>query len=591
MNRIGLSLAALLIASSVHAQTAGDPAARAIVETVYTAFAEGDMETFAGLMAPDIVWNEAEGNPYADLNPYIGPEAVMSGLMSRLVSEWEDTSVTPDEFVVEGDRVVVFGRYGETWKATGKTIDIPFVHSWTVEDAKLVAFQQYTDTAALVATMAEPAGSANDARAPEIVYEQAALVPADRSLNRPEDGVALDDGTLLIADQVHGLVALSPEGTKRPFGDFAAAGYVHAPPDRSAGPNGVATEPDGVHVLVADILTGAIYRVNTANEQVELIHQHEFGANSARRDSSGAIWFTQSTENAGPDSEARMFAAVDMRVSDGALFRLPPPADGSTEPVAELKVSGLAFANGLAIDEARGQIYVAETMGDRIIGFDLDADTGILSNRRVVAEVTTPDNIELDESGRLWVASPIANALLVVDPDSGKWSTAFHPQTPEHERLMIDWQRRTQSGEPRLELIGPDMWSPLPGLFTGLILTTEGGPIYLTGLGDSLVKLDYLPDPLEAGWKGESVCETLHDDAYQRVLRCTFPPSVGHERHYHDRHFGYVIAGGRMQITDSTGTRVVEPATGGHFESDGIDWHEVVNTGDSTATFLIIEPK
>ena len=488
MNRICLVLAALVSVVSVQAQTPGASEPRTVVEAVYAAFAQGDMETFAGLMAPDVVWNEAEGNPYADLNPYVGPEAVMSGLISRLVADWKDFSVTPHEFVVEDDRVVVFGRYKETWKATGETIDIPFVHSWTVEDGRLVAFQQYTDTAALVATMNGPAGAAGDTRTP--VYEQVALVPADGALVRPEDGVVLDDGTLLIGDQVHGLIALAPDGTKRPFGNFAAAGYVHEPPARSAGPNGVAMEPDGVHVLVADILTGAIYRVNTGNEQVELVHQHEFGANSARRDSSGAIWFTQSTENNGPDSEARMFSAVDTRVADGALFRLAMDGKGAFGPAAEVKLKGLEFANGLTIDEARGQLYVAETMGDRIVGFDLDVDTGVLSDRRVIAEVTTPDNIELDESGRLWVASPIANALLVVDPDTGDWSTAFHPQTPEHERLMIEWKRRTESGEPRLELFGPDMWSPLPGLFTGLILTSEGGPIYLTGLGNALVKLE-----------------------------------------------------------------------------------------------------
>jgi len=589
MKRIFLALAALVSAVSLHAQTPGASEPRAVVETVYAAFAQGDMDRFVALMAPDVVWNEAEGNPYADMNPYIGPEAVMSGLFGRLVRDWEDFSATPHEFVVEGDRVVVFGRYNETWKATGETIDIPFVHLWTVEDDRLVAFQQYTDTAALVATMTGPAGAGGDTRAP--VYEQVALVPTDGSLVRPEDGVVLDDGTLLIGDQIHGLVALAPDGTTRPFGNFAAAGYVHEPPARSAGPNGVAMEPDGVHVLVADILTGAIYRVNTGNEQVERVYQHKFGANSARRDSSGAIWFTQSTENNGPDSEARMFSAVDTRVADGALFRLAMDGNGASDTAAELKLRGLEFANGLAIDEARGQLYVAETLGDRIVAFDLDVDTGVLSDRRVIAEVTTPDNIELDGSGRLWVASPIANALLVVDPETGESSTAFHPQTPEHERLMIEWQRRTKSGEPRLALFGPDMWSPLPGLFTGLILTNEGGPIYLTGLGDSLVKLDPLPDPVEAGWKDASVCDVLHDGPYQRVLRCTFPPSVGHERHYHDRHFGYVIAGGRMQITDSTGTRIVEPPTGGHFESDGIDWHEVVNIGDSTAAFLIIEPK
>jgi len=335
-----------------------------------------------------------------------------------------------------------------------------------------------------------PASAGGFEHPPAWTVDQTSFFPADRSLQRPEDGVALPDGTLLIADQVHGLVALKPDGTKRPFGDFEAAGYVHEPPAKSAGPNGVAFEPDGVHVLVADIFTGAIYRVHTGNESVERVFQHEFGANSARRDGSGALWFTQSTQNNGPDSEARMFAAVDMKPSDGALYRLAPAGSEGSGPVAELKVSGLEFANGLAIDEARGQLYVAETMADRILGYRMDMETGALTDRRVVAELPTPDNIELDGSGRLWVASPIANALLVVDPESGEWATVFHPKTAEHDQLMLEWQRRTEAGEPQLELFGPDMWSPLPGLLTGLILTSEGGPVYLTGLGDTLVRLE-----------------------------------------------------------------------------------------------------
>ena len=489
MHRICFALLTLALGFGVLAHASESPEPRAVVESVYTTFARGDMEAFAGLMSPDIVWNEAEGNPYADLNPYIGPEAVMSGLMARLVSEWEDISVTPQEYVVEGDRVVVFGRYKETWKATGRTLDIPFVHSWTVNEGKLFVFQQYTDTAALVETMGERPGINGPAEQAQ-AYEQVAMFPADRSLVRPEDGVMLADGTLLIADQVHGLVALDAAGDRRPFGDFAAAGYVHEPPERSAGPNGVAMEPNGIHVLVADVFTGAIYRVHTVTEHVERIYQHEFGVNSARRDRTGALWFTQSTENSGPDSEARMFAAVDTKPLDGALFRLTPTNDH--EPIADLqrKDSGFAFANGLAIDEAHGRLYVAETMANRIIGYRLSVPTGMLTDKRVVAELPTPDNIELDEAGRLWVASPIANALLVVDPESGQWSTAFHPETPENQRLVAEWAGRGQSGESRLALFGPDMWAPLPGLITGLILTHEGGPIYLTGLGNALVKLE-----------------------------------------------------------------------------------------------------
>ena len=98
-----------------------------------------------------------------------------------------------------------------------------------------------------------------------------------------------------------------------------------------------------------------------------------------------------------------------------------------------------------------------------------------------------------------------------------------------------------------------------------------------------------LPDPLAAGWKGNSVCERLHEDSEQRVLRCTFAPGVGHERHYHAPNFGYAIAGGRMQITDASGTREVDLPTGSSFASPGTEWHEVLNVGETTVVYLIIE--
>lgn len=100
-----------------------------------------------------------------------------------------------------------------------------------------------------------------------------------------------------------------------------------------------------------------------------------------------------------------------------------------------------------------------------------------------------------------------------------------------------------------------------------------------------------LPDALEAGWKGKSVCEMLHEDPEQRILRCTFPPAVGHERHFHRRHFGYVLAGGRMRVTDADGVREVVLATGSDFSSEGVAWHEVLNVGESTAVFLMVEPR
>ncbi len=100
-----------------------------------------------------------------------------------------------------------------------------------------------------------------------------------------------------------------------------------------------------------------------------------------------------------------------------------------------------------------------------------------------------------------------------------------------------------------------------------------------------------LPDPLAAGWNGQAVCEVLRENDKIRTLKCSFPPGVGHERHYHAAHFGYTLAGSRFRITDSKGVREVDVPTGSHFYNEGIEWHEVLNIGDSLAVFLIMEPK
>lgn len=100
-----------------------------------------------------------------------------------------------------------------------------------------------------------------------------------------------------------------------------------------------------------------------------------------------------------------------------------------------------------------------------------------------------------------------------------------------------------------------------------------------------------LPDPLEAGWQGEAVCEKLDETPRRRVLRCSFPAGAGHERHFHAPHFGYVLDGGRMRITDGSGTRTVDLERGATWRSDGVAWHEVLNVGESTAVYLIVEDR
>lgn len=100
-----------------------------------------------------------------------------------------------------------------------------------------------------------------------------------------------------------------------------------------------------------------------------------------------------------------------------------------------------------------------------------------------------------------------------------------------------------------------------------------------------------LPDPLQAGWKGQSVCEVIEENESIRVLKCTFPPGVGHEKHYHNPHVGYTLVGGLFKISDQSGSREVDVRTGVSFTNDEVTSHEVQNIGETTAEFLIIEYK
>jgi quercetin dioxygenase-like cupin family protein len=100
-----------------------------------------------------------------------------------------------------------------------------------------------------------------------------------------------------------------------------------------------------------------------------------------------------------------------------------------------------------------------------------------------------------------------------------------------------------------------------------------------------------LPDPLNAGWEGQPVCEVLEDNSNIRVLKCTFPPNIGHEKHYHEPHFGYTLSGGTFRITDASGSREIDVPTGYSFSNDSISEHEVLNLGSTTAEFLIVEYK
>ena len=116
------------------------------VRGLYESFGLGDVPSVLGKMDKGIEWNEAENFIYADRNPYVGPQAILEGVFMRLGTEWEGFSVTPEEWMDAGNRVVVLGTYAGTHRGTSKRVRAQFAHVWSLKEGRVVRFQQYTDT-------------------------------------------------------------------------------------------------------------------------------------------------------------------------------------------------------------------------------------------------------------------------------------------------------------------------------------------------------------------------------------------------------------------------------------------------------------
>jgi uncharacterized protein len=114
------------------------------VKGLYGAFARGDVPAVLGAFADDIEWFEAEGMPYGGLHR--GPGAVAQNVFGPITEDVEGFALALEEFIGSGATVAAVVRYTGTGKATGKTLDVPAVHLWDVQDGKVARFRQFIDT-------------------------------------------------------------------------------------------------------------------------------------------------------------------------------------------------------------------------------------------------------------------------------------------------------------------------------------------------------------------------------------------------------------------------------------------------------------
>jgi ketosteroid isomerase-like protein len=103
----------------------------------------------SGSLADSVIWRFDAPSliPYA--GEYKTPNQVKEGFFGSLASTQKDYALKADEFIAQGDKVIMVGSYGATVNATGKRFDLPLVHVWTIRDGQIERFLNFTDTAKL----------------------------------------------------------------------------------------------------------------------------------------------------------------------------------------------------------------------------------------------------------------------------------------------------------------------------------------------------------------------------------------------------------------------------------------------------------
>jgi ketosteroid isomerase-like protein len=119
----------------------------AIVQQAYNNFKTGNISALLGQLSDDVTWQL----PEMENVPFGGKRTTPAGVgeFFTLIAENEEPlRFEPREIVAQGDKVVSLGYYHWRLKTNGREFSSDFAHVFTIRDGKVVAFQEYTDTAA-----------------------------------------------------------------------------------------------------------------------------------------------------------------------------------------------------------------------------------------------------------------------------------------------------------------------------------------------------------------------------------------------------------------------------------------------------------
>lgn len=117
-----------------------------IVKLLYAGFDKGDIPSLLDTLADDVDWNVPTIDAVPWARPRRGRKEVGQYFADYIAAE-EPQELRRNEFVAQGDRVVVHCTLRSRVKSTGRVYETPFVHFWTIRGGKAQDHQSMLDTA------------------------------------------------------------------------------------------------------------------------------------------------------------------------------------------------------------------------------------------------------------------------------------------------------------------------------------------------------------------------------------------------------------------------------------------------------------
>jgi ketosteroid isomerase-like protein len=109
----------------------------------YERFSQGDLENALDLWSDDFVWEGPNASDLPGSGTHEGKEAAV-GVLQKLVGSWDTFTLTADEFVEDGDTVVVLAH--TDLAKDDRSGSVPVVHVWRYRGDEIIRLQLLTDT-------------------------------------------------------------------------------------------------------------------------------------------------------------------------------------------------------------------------------------------------------------------------------------------------------------------------------------------------------------------------------------------------------------------------------------------------------------